>query len=113
MKRLFLASNQLPVHISWNDGDFNIEAAEELTISGLQDFYAEYETRWIGATGLDELDLREQEQRALRNSLVEYECVPVFPGPEDYNLYLHGFSRNTIWRTSPMLILPLDFMPLH
>ena len=38
MKRLFLASNQLPVHITWNDGDFKIDPAEELTISGLQDF---------------------------------------------------------------------------
>ncbi|MFC2129217.1 bifunctional alpha,alpha-trehalose-phosphate synthase (UDP-forming)/trehalose-phosphatase [Bacteroidota bacterium] len=97
MKRLFLASNQLPVNIHWNEGDFKIDPAEELTISGLRDFYTGYETRWIGATGIDELDLTQHEQNALKNSLDEFECSPVFPGPEDYNLYLHGFSRNTIW----------------
>ena len=57
MKRLFLASNQIPVNIDRADGDFKFQPAEELTISGLQEFYSKYETRWVGLTGIDDLEL--------------------------------------------------------
>jgi hypothetical protein len=42
MKRLVLASNQLPVHINWQNGKYLIEKEEETTISGLQNFYGEF-----------------------------------------------------------------------
>jgi trehalose 6-phosphate synthase/phosphatase len=29
--------------------------------------------------------------------MLDYRCVPVFPDPKDYEQYLHGFSRNTLW----------------
>lgn len=97
MKKLFLASNQVPVHIDRDDGGFKLSPAEELTISGLQDFYSGYDTRWIGLTGIDDVELTVHEQQYIKNELVDFECIPVFPDMEDYNLYLHGFSRNTIW----------------
>ncbi len=97
MKRLFLASNQLPVNIIRKENDFEVHPAEELTISGLKEFYSGYETRWIGLTGIDDLDLTIHEQHDLKINLAEFECIPLFPDPEDYDLYLHGFSRNTIW----------------
>jgi trehalose 6-phosphate synthase/phosphatase len=97
MKKIFLASNQIPVHINRVDGGFEIQPSEELTSSGLEEFYSKYETRWIGLTGIDDLELSVHEQHSLRNELTDFECVPIFPDMEDYDLYLHGFSRNTIW----------------
>ena len=41
MKRLILASNVLPVHITRKNGNYRIEKEDEQTISGLQDFYEE------------------------------------------------------------------------
>ena len=83
MKRLFLASNQIPVHINKTDGRFEIEPAEEFTISGLQDFYNGYETRWIGLTGIDDLELTVHEQHSLRNELADFEGIPIYPVNED------------------------------
>ena len=97
MKRLFLASNQLPVTINKNGSGFDIQFSEELTISGLEDFYSEYETKWIGHVGVDDEEFSIHEKHSLRNRLEDFECIPVFPEIEDYNLYLHEFSKNTIW----------------
>ncbi len=91
MKKLFLASNQIPVHIDRSDGYFKFQAAEEFTISGLEKFYSGYDTRWIGLTGIDDVELTVHEQQRIKNELVDFECIPIFPDNEDYNLYLHGF----------------------
>ena len=97
MKRLILASNQLPVHIDWQNGKYLIEKAEETTISGLQDFYSEFEPEWVGLTGFENHEFKANEVRSLEAALKPFHCVPVFPRARDRNLYLHGFSRNTLW----------------
>ncbi|MCF8226130.1 MAG: bifunctional alpha,alpha-trehalose-phosphate synthase (UDP-forming)/trehalose-phosphatase [Bacteroidales bacterium] len=96
-KRLFLASNQIPVHTERAGNEFRIEPQDEITISGLKEFYKEYQTRWVGLTGMEKNELTLKEIQFLESQLMEYRCVPVFPDPEDYKHYLHGFSRNTIW----------------
>ncbi|MCK4747792.1 MAG: bifunctional alpha,alpha-trehalose-phosphate synthase (UDP-forming)/trehalose-phosphatase [Bacteroidales bacterium] len=97
MKRLILASNLLPVNISWQDEKYQIKKAEEQTISGLQNFYMAFEPRWVGLTGFENHDFTPEETEALESSLEPLSCVPIFARPRDRNLYLHGFSRNTIW----------------
>lgn len=97
MKRLILASNLLPVNISWQDENYIIEKSEEQTISGLQEFYKDYHPRWVGLTGFENHDFNKREIASLEKKLAPYDCIPVFPRPHDLNLYLHGFSRNTIW----------------
>jgi hypothetical protein len=52
-KRLFLASNQLPLNTCKVNGHFEIDPADELTTSGLETFYSKYQTKWIGLTGLE------------------------------------------------------------
>lgn len=96
-KRLFLASNQLPVHVSKANDHFEIEPADELTTSGLESFYKKYQTKWIGLTGLENMDLSRKDIQTLEGKMLDYKCVPIFPEPEDYEKYLHGFSRNTLW----------------
>jgi trehalose 6-phosphate synthase/phosphatase len=96
-KRLFLASNQIPLHTYRADGQFKIEPDDELTISGLGNFYKQYQTRWIGLTGLEDDELSRKDMQELESQMMEYRCIPIFPDPVDYKNYLHGFSRNTVW----------------
>ena len=96
-KRLFLASNQLPVTTRRTADNFEIEPSDEITISGLADFYKQYQTRWIGLSGLEEEELSRKEMQNLESKMLEHRCIPVFPDPDDLRNYLHGFSRNTIW----------------
>lgn len=97
MKRLILASHILPVHIDWQNGNYQIEKAEEQTISGLQDFYQAFQPKWIGLTEFENHRFSKQEAESLENQLEHFNCVPVFPHPEDRNLYHHAFARNTLW----------------
>ncbi|MBE9519154.1 MAG: trehalose-6-phosphate synthase, partial [Bacteroidetes bacterium] len=97
MKRLILASNQLPVHINWQNGKYKIEKAEETTISGLQNFYSDFEPEWVGLTGFENHEFSVKEVRSLEAALKPFHCVPIFPRPRDGNLHLHGFARNTLW----------------
>ena len=97
MKRLILASNLLPVHITWQDKTYHIEKSDEQTISGLKDFYKAFDPLWVGLTGLENHDFSHDEAELLAQKLRNFECVPVFPSARDLNLYLHGFSRNTLW----------------
>ncbi len=97
MKKLFLASNQLPVNITRAGNHFEVEPSDELTVSGLKDFYKRFQTRWIGLTGLEETDPDKKEAQELEGKLLDYRCIPIFPDLDDYKDYLHGFSRNTIW----------------
>jgi trehalose 6-phosphate synthase/phosphatase len=97
MKKLFLASNQIPVNIYLSGDQFEVEPADELTVSGLKNFYKKFQTRWIGLTGLEEIDLSRKEMQQLEGRLLDYRCIPIFPDLDDYRDYLHGFSRNTIW----------------
>jgi len=97
MKRLILASNLLPVHINWQEGKYQIEKAEETTISGLKNFYGGFEPEWVGLTGFENHEFKANEMRSLEAALEPYNCIPIFPRPRDGNLHLHGFARNTLW----------------
>ena len=97
MKRLILASNTLPVNISWQDDRYKIRKTEEQTISGLQNFYEAFHPIWVGLTNLENHEFSPKEMESLENKLDIFNCIPVFPRPRDHNLYLHGFARNTIW----------------
>jgi trehalose 6-phosphate synthase/phosphatase len=97
MKRLILASNLLPVHITPQNGRYVIEKADEQTISGLQNFYESYFPRWVGMTGLENHEFTPGEMELLESKLDRFNCIPLFPRVRDHNLYLHGFARNTLW----------------
>ncbi len=97
MKRLILASNLLPVNITWQDEQYLIEKSDEQTIAGLQDFYSSFHTKWVGLTGFENHDFTNEEAKSLSAKLQSYNCLPVFPKSKDRNLYLHGFARNTLW----------------
>ncbi|MEA1897824.1 MAG: bifunctional alpha,alpha-trehalose-phosphate synthase (UDP-forming)/trehalose-phosphatase [Bacteroidota bacterium] len=97
MKRLFVAASILPVNIQLTGNNYHIQPGDELTSSGLQDFYKGFHTQWIGHTGIENHDFNIREIRDLKSQLENYNCFPVFPDPEEHNKYLHGFASNTLW----------------
>ena len=97
MKRLILASNQIPVSIKVFKKDYRIKKTDEQTISGLQDFYESYHPVWVGLTGFEDHTFTPREMGVLEQKLVPFNCIPIFPSNNDLNQYLHGFARNTLW----------------
>ncbi len=97
MKRLILASNVLPLNITWREEDYRIEKTDEQTISGLQNFYEAFHPKWVGLTNFENHEFSPKEIERLEAKLESFNCVPIFARPRDRNLFLHGFSRNTIW----------------
>lgn len=97
MKRLFIASNRLPVKIEQGSEGPSIESDGRGTIFGLESFYNNFETLWIGHTGLDDYKFSPEEEQTLTEKLNEQRCIPLFPDPTDYQKSLHGFSKNTLW----------------
>ena len=97
MKRLLVVSNQIPINIYKDQEDFRLEPGKEIENSGLQGFYKEFQTIWIGQTLLADHAFTETEIRILEKKLKDFNCIPVFADPYDYNLYLYGFAKNTIW----------------
>ncbi len=97
MRRLILASNFLPVHIHCLNGKFHITKADEQTISGLQNFYSNFQPVWVGLTDCENHEFNSDDKQILEKELDEFRCVPVFPSLRERNLHLHGFSKNTLW----------------
>jgi len=97
MRRLFIASNRIPVDIEKSGDKFNITPAGKSTIYDLPEFSEHFESRWIGLTGIDDHSFSEQEKKQLSLRLEEYRSVPLFPEPELYHSAFHGFAKNTLW----------------
>ena len=97
MKRLLIASRQLPVHINKSGQVYSVAPSEETTLSGLKDFYDSFDTQWIGFPELDDQVNEWEDIEELRRELKALRCIPIFPEKETYNNYFHGFCRNTLW----------------
>jgi len=97
MENLFVVSNQLPVSIEKIEEGFKITLKEEPVKSGLENFYKQYNTKWIGLTNIDHYKLSTQEKEKLKKELLEYNCIPVFADWNVINDSVHGFSKETIW----------------
>jgi trehalose 6-phosphate synthase/phosphatase len=97
MENLFVVSNQLPVHIEKVEKGFKITLKEEPVKSGLENFYKQYTTKWIGLTNIDHNKLSNQEKEKLKDELQEYNCIPVFADWNVINDSVHGFAKETIW----------------
>jgi trehalose 6-phosphate synthase/phosphatase len=97
MENLFVISNQLPVTIEKVEKGFKITLKEEPVKSGLENFYKQYNTKWIGLTNIDHYRLSDNEKETLKEELRKYNCIPVFGDWNVINDSVHGFSKETIW----------------
>ncbi|UCG27371.1 MAG: bifunctional alpha,alpha-trehalose-phosphate synthase (UDP-forming)/trehalose-phosphatase [Bacteroidales bacterium] len=98
MKRLYIASHQLPVGIKKTRNGFHVEPGDEMERSGLKEFYRSFNTCWIGLTGVENYQFARKEMQHLKEHLwSNFRCIPVFPDPSDCNKYFHGFAKQTLW----------------
>ena len=97
MENLFVVSNQLPVTIEKVETNYKITLMEEPVKSGLENFYKQYNTKWIGLTNIDHYRLSGYEKETLEEELRDYNCIPVFADWNVINDSVHGFSKETIW----------------
>lgn len=98
MNRLFVIANQLPIEIRKIENKFHIQVGKEREKTGLTGFFNSYDTHWIGLTGVENYSFSPEEKEWLDNQLLkEHRCIPAFPEPEDFQRYLHGFVKNTLW----------------
>jgi len=97
MKKLFIASLQLPVNVNFNDKGLNIIQTEDASLAGLQGFYSKFVTSWLGHPGIGNHVLSSKEKTSLEKELSNFSYIPVYSEAEDFENFLHGFSRNTIW----------------
>lgn len=96
MKRLLIAANRLPLYILTSPEGPDIKPSDELKYSGLDSFYRQFHTRWIGVAGDPESDDLPEEHR-LEPLLQEFRCFPVWVDKDQYNSAIHGFAERTLW----------------
>ncbi|MEA1887009.1 MAG: bifunctional alpha,alpha-trehalose-phosphate synthase (UDP-forming)/trehalose-phosphatase [Bacteroidota bacterium] len=97
MKKLFIAALHVPVNVLFNDDGAKVVNKDEISLPGLQDFYRQFETTWVGHICAEEHECSESEKKQLGKELKKCQCIPVYSDTEDYKLFLHEFSRNTLW----------------
>ncbi|MGM0666795.1 MAG: bifunctional alpha,alpha-trehalose-phosphate synthase (UDP-forming)/trehalose-phosphatase [Bacteroidota bacterium] len=97
MKKLFIASLQLPVNVLFNEEGVNIIQTEDASLAGMQGFYSKFESTWVGHTGIENYECSSQEKINLDRELKKFSYIPVYTESEDFEHFLHGFSKNTIW----------------
>lgn len=97
MKKLFIASLQLPVNVNFNDKDVDIVKTDDASLAGLQGFYSKFESTWVGHCGIENYECSTKEKTALEGELKKLSYIPVYTEAVDFEHFLHGFSKNTIW----------------
>ncbi len=98
MPRLVIISNQLPVQIEKQDnGSYSVEPTISAVSSGLENFFKESNSIWIGRPGFDKNDFAATEREEITKKLRELNCYPVYLNSSQREAYLEGFSNNTLW----------------
>jgi len=96
MKRLIIASNELPVRTEKKNEGVDVKSADEFKYSGLTDFYKQYDACWIGNVIFED-SLAVADDNELEESLKEYNCLPVNIDSETFRRAVHGFAGSTLW----------------
>lgn len=94
MSKTIIISNRLPVKITGNEGEYQLEPSEGGLATGLGSIYKEGDNVWIGWPGLD---VAETEQTDITNKLRHLSLIPVYLSQEEINEYYEGFSNEVLW----------------
>ena len=94
--KLIVVSNRLPVEVERTEGGFNYHPAAGGLATSLQSVRKQREMLWLGWPGIQVWD--DKDRKSIERELVkEYDSVPLFLPPSDFDLYYEGFSNGTIW----------------
>lgn len=95
MDRLLIVANELPVYADTTGDKIEIHPSDELKYSGMESFYKQYETRWIGC--LPESNKDADNKPGLDELLAENQCIRVKIDDETIKDALQGFAGGTLW----------------
>ncbi|MFQ5943210.1 MAG: bifunctional alpha,alpha-trehalose-phosphate synthase (UDP-forming)/trehalose-phosphatase [Anaerolineales bacterium] len=94
--RLVVVSNRLPVEVVRTDGKFKYHPSAGGLATSLQAVRKQREMLWLGWPGIQVWD--DKHRKSIERHLVkEYDSIPLFLPPADFDLYYEGFSNGTIW----------------
>ncbi len=94
--KLIVISNRLPVEVERTASGFNYHPAAGGLATSLQAVRKQREMLWLGWPGTQVWD--DKDRKGIESHLVEeYDSVPLFLPPSDFDLYYEGFSNGTIW----------------
>ncbi len=97
MSRIIIVSNRLPYKISVNHDEIDIQPSVGGLATGMKSFYKDYESLWIGWSGVDKDAVNKQQKEEIGKKLEAEKCMPVYLEKEDVDKYYYGFSNETIW----------------
>lgn len=99
MQRLIIVSNRLPVSIDRGpEGDIIFAQSVGGVATGLGAFHETHESHWVGWADVEDGEWTDAELEDIKSTLAsQYDCTPIFLGPEDVEGYYRGFSNRTIW----------------
>ncbi len=93
-----IVSNRLPVTVSKDGGGIQYNKSIGGLATGLKSYHEQADSIWVGWPGILREDITKREEAGIQKTLKEeYQCLPVFFAPEDYEPYYYGFCNNTIW----------------
>lgn len=97
MNRLLIVSNRLPISLSRQNGDFQLQRSVGGLATGVGSFYKSYESLWIGWPGMNVQKKQREERDRVVETLRQEQCHPVFLTPYDIKHYYDGFCNDTLW----------------
>ena len=98
MGKLVIIAYELPLNLDrTGQQEFVITPKSHALSRGLERFYEEQNSIWLGRPGLDKGDITKAEREGLEKELLKNNCHPVYTGKKEHDRFLEGFSNRTIW----------------
>ncbi|MFC5284297.1 bifunctional alpha,alpha-trehalose-phosphate synthase (UDP-forming)/trehalose-phosphatase [Pedobacter alpinus] len=94
MSKTIIISNRLPVKITQQNNEYELQVSEGGLATGLGSIYKEGDNIWIGWCGLD---VPKEDESRIINELEKENLAPVFLTEDEIKLYYEGFSNETLW----------------
>ena len=97
MNRVIIVSNRLPVNITIEGENVNVEPSVGGLATGMKSISESQDSLWIGWPGVNTEDVTKKQKLEITRLLKKNKCIPVFMDQKDYENYYEGFSNKTIW----------------
>jgi len=95
--RLLIVSNRLPLTVIKREGKLSFQSSAGGLATGLGSFYKSYNALWIGWPGIALERLKGEEEKNIKDKLINEACLPIFLSQRNIENYYYGFCNKTIW----------------
>lgn len=94
MSKTIIVSNRLPVKVTINKSEINLQVSEGGLATGLGSIYKTGDNVWIGWPGME---IPDTQQNEVTNLLRDENLYPVYLNEEEILNYYEGFSNEVLW----------------